>query len=335
MERAMEIKNRTTVIVLAILIGSALTAGYFASTNTQPEETVVYPRLPHLPISIGDASDFTPANSSIGCACVLAGSGSSTDPYIIAGWSIDATETDGISVRSVDKYFIVTQVTISGAAKRTAAIRLDRVASGKVSNSTIDGTFVGLSVLNSKKITVVNNIISKSEYGIWLEASNSNTISDNNLSNIAQVAIFVRGSDNLIERNSIEGGFGGINIDGTPGPADRNTARNNQIRHTAAYGIGLWRAHNNSIVGNVVADGMSGGILITEGSGDNTIKSNEVRRNGGDGIVIAEQSSGNVVQGNVVKGNGDGVQSFDLHSLAPDNTWTSNDSETKEPDSLQ
>jgi hypothetical protein len=51
--------------------------------------------------------------------------------------------------------------------------------------------------------------------------------------------------------------------------------------------------------------------------------------------VIAEQSSGNVVQGNVVKGNGDGVQSFDLHSISPDNTWTNNDSETREPDSLQ
>jgi hypothetical protein len=51
--------------------------------------------------------------------------------------------------------------------------------------------------------------------------------------------------------------------------------------------------------------------------------------------VIAEESSGNVVQRNVVKGNGDGVRSFDLHSKASDNVWTSNTFETKEPDSLE
>jgi len=332
----MEIKNRTTVVVLAmIVVGSALTAGYFVATSTQPEETTVYPRLPHSPISIEEASDFTPANSSIGCACVLAGSGSSTDPYVIAGWSINASKTNGISVTSVDEHFIITQVTISDATERNVGIRLERVSSGKVSNSTISGTFLAFFVLESRKVAIVDNIVSNSEYGIMLEASNSNTVSDNNLNNIGQVSIFVRGSDNLIEENSIEGGFGGINIDGTAGPANRNTARSNQVRHAGAYGISLWRAHNNTIVGNMVADSAGDGILITEASSDNLIESNEVRRNGGDGVVITEQSSGNVVQRNVVKGNGDGVGSFDLHSKASDNVWTGNAFETKEPDSLE
>lgn len=332
----MQVKNRTRVIVLAVIvIGSALTVGYFATTSTQPEETTVHPRLPHSPISINDASDFTPAGSGIGCACVLAGSGSSADPYIVGGWSINASETDGISARSVDKHFIITQVTISGAAQRNVAIRLDQVHGAKISDSTINGTFAAIFVFGSREVAVFDNIVSGSEYGVWLEASNSNTVSNNTLNDIGQVSIFARGSDNLIEQNSIEESFGGINIDGTPGPADRNVARSNNVRHTAGYGIGLWRAGNNTVVNNIVGDCMGDGILITEGSSDNVVESNEVRHNGGDGIVIAEQSSGNVVQGNVAKGNGDGVRSFDLHSKASDNVWTGNVFETKEPDSLE
>jgi parallel beta-helix repeat protein len=332
----MPARNRLTVIALAaIIIGSAVLASYFKTTSTEREETSVYPRLPHSPVSIDEARDFTPVNSSTGCACVVAGSGSGLDPYIIAGWSINASETDGISVTSVEEHFTITQVTISDSAKRNVGIRLERVQNSKVSNSTISGTYTAIYAQISREITIVDNTIGNSEYGIWLEASDSNTVSRNNLDVVAQVPIFVRGSENLIEENSIEEGYGGINIDGTVGHAEGNLVRNNRIEHTLAYGIGLWQADNNSIVGNTVVNGMGPGIVLTESSHDNAVESNEVKQNAGDGIVIFGQSSRNLVQKNIVTGNGDGVQSFDLHSTEPDNIWRDNTFKTKEPDSLE
>jgi parallel beta-helix repeat protein len=263
----------------------------------------------------------------------VAGLGIEKDPYVIAGWEIDASGADGISVVSVGDYFVITQINISGT-RQHVAIRLENVQNVKVSDSSIAGTFSGISILRSKNVAVVDNMISGSEYGVWLEASDFSAVVGNTLDRIGQVSIFVRGSDNLVKDNSIEGAYGGINVDGTPGPADRNTIRNNTIRATQAYGIGLWQARNNMLAANTITDGRGSGIFITYASSDNTIKSNDVRQNGGDGILIIGGSSNNLVQSNVFTRNGDGVYTFDLHSEAPNNTWKDNTFLTRSSDTL-
>jgi parallel beta-helix repeat protein len=286
-----------------------------------------------LPISIYDASDFTPPNSNTGCGCVVAGSGSAGDPYVIAGWEIDASQTDGISVASVDDHFVITQVNISGTKQHTA-IRLENVQNAEVSKSMTVGTFSAVSIRASKNVAVVDNAIRESEYGVWLEASNSNTVVHNTIGGIGQVSIFVRGSDNLVEGNLIEGTYGGINIDGTAGPADHNMVKNNTIRAAQAYGIGLWQARSNTIASNTITNGQGPGMFITYTSSDNTIESNNVRQNTGDGILITQSSSDNVVQSNVFTGNGDGVYTFDLHSDSSNNTWRDNTYLTRSSDTL-
>jgi parallel beta-helix repeat protein len=328
--------TRRILATLSILVvlGCALTAGYLMSAARQPQDGKVYPQVRRLPILILGASDFTPPNSTTGCACVVAGSGSAGDPYVIAGWQIDASQTDGISVASVDDHFVITQVNISGTRQHTA-IRLEDVQNAKVSNVTTAGTFVAVSIRRSKNIAVVDNAITESEYGVWLEASDSNTVVHNTIDRIGQISIFVRGSDNIVEDNSIEGTYGGINIDGTPGPADNNMIKNNTIRAAQAYGIGLWQARSNTIASNVITDGRNGGIVITDSSSNNTVQGNNVRQNAGDGILINDGSSNNLVQRNVFTGNGDGINTFDLHSEAYNNTWSDNTFETRSADTLE
>jgi parallel beta-helix repeat protein len=332
----MRLTTRILVIfcVLAV-IGSALAAGYLTNTARHPQDGQVYPHIRRLPISIYDASEFTPPNSTSGCACVVAGSGTARDPYVIAGWEIDASGTDGISVASVGDYFVITQVNISGT-RQHVAIRLERVQNAKVSDSSISGTFVGVSILRSRNVAVVDNVLSGSEYGVRLEASDFNAVTGNTLDEIGQVSIFVRGSNNLVKDNTIEGTYGGINVDGTSGPADRNMIRNNTIRAAQTYGIGLWQASNNTLASNTITDGQGSGIFMTYTSSDNTIDSNDVRQNTGDGILISKGSSNNLVQNNVFTGNGDGVYTFDLHSEASlSNTWRDNTFLTRSSDTLE
>lgn len=293
------------------------------NTPRQPPDGQVYLHLRHLPISIYDTSEFTPPNSTSGCACVVAGSGSATDPYVIAGWQIDASEAEGITVGSVDDYFVITQVNISGT-RQHVAIRLGRVQNAKVSDSSIVGTFVGISIRSSRTVAVVDNMISESEYGVWLEDSESSGVVGNTLRRIGQVSIFVRGSGNLVRDNVIDGTYGGINLDGTAAPADRNMVENNTIRAAQLYGIGLWQARGNMLVSNTITEGQGSGIFITHTSSNNTIEGNSVRQNGGDGILIAKGSSDNLVQSNVFTDNGDAVYTFDLHSEDPNNTWRNN-----------
>jgi parallel beta-helix repeat protein len=331
----MRLTTRILVIlsVLAVL-GSAFTAGYLMNTARQPQDGQVYPLIRRLPISIYDASEFTPPNSTTGCACVVAGSGSARDPYVIAGWEIDASGADGIIVVSVKEYFVITQVSISGT-RQHVAVRLERVENAKVSDSSIAGTFAGISIRQSKNVAVVDNVISETEYGVKLETSDFNTVVGNTLDRMGQVSIFVRGSDNLVKDNTIEQTYGGINVDGTPGRADRNIVENNTIQAAQAYGIGLWQACSNRIASNTITSGQGSGIFITYTSRDNTIDSNDVRHNTGDGISISKGSSNNLVQNNVFTGNGDGVYTFDLHSEASlSNTWTDNTFLTRSSDTL-
>jgi parallel beta-helix repeat protein len=323
------------VIILSIIavLGSALTAGYLMTIRQNSHEEV-YPHVRRTPMSIYAASDFTPPGSATGCACVVAGSGSAADPYVIAGWDIDASETDGISVAYVDSYFLITQVNISGT-RQHAAIRMEQVSNGKVSDSEIAGAFRAISIHQSKNIAVFDNRISESEFGTWLEASNFCTVVGNTMKKIRQVSIFVRGSDNSVEGNSVAGTYGGINIDGMPGHAERNVIKNNTITAAQEYGIGLWQADANTVISNIISDGGGSGILITDSSDSNTIESNGVRQNAGDGILIVEGSSNNLVQRNVCAENGDGVYTFDLHSEVPDNIWQNNTFGTRNVEALE
>jgi len=331
---AMQLRKRLRVVVLLFVVfASALAIGYIISAAPQPPEVKIYPRIGHSPISIQQATDFTPPNSSAGCACVVSGSGSSGDPYVIAGWDINASETNGISVSSVDKYFIITQVRISGT-QRDVGISFDQIQNARISNSTIIGTFVAISLFESNKVTIQDNVISQSEYGVSLEASDSNTVFRNGMNTIGQVSVFVRGSDNLVEANTIDGSYGAINLDGTPRAAARNMIKNNTIRLPEAYGIGLWRASDNKIIANTIADGGGVGILLTASSSGNTIENNNVRRNTADGILINKGSSSNLVQKNIFMGNGDGGSTFDLHSEESSNVWRDNTFETRKPDTL-
>jgi parallel beta-helix repeat protein len=196
------------------------------------------------------------------------------------------------------------------------------------------GTFVGISLLQSNNVTITGNDVSNSSIGIWLEASNFNTVAHNTMDEISQISIFVRGSRNMVVDNSLGGSLGGINIDGTPGSADWNVVSNNTIVRTGGYGIGLWRATGNKITGNTITDGRSDGIFLTDSSSNNIIESNRVTQNAGDGILISVGCSSNLVQRNTFTGNGDGISSFDLHSEDPDNIWAGNTFGTKNPETL-
>jgi parallel beta-helix repeat protein len=331
----MELTNRIRAVLLVLaVLGSALTAGYVMSIASRPEGRKPYQLVRHLPISIEDPKDFTPPNSTTGCACVVNGSGTSKDPYVIAGWDINASETNGISVRSVDVYFAISKVSISGTQDHDG-ILVEQVQNGIISDSTINGTFVAISVRSSKNVTIVGNTVSKSNTGLWLEASNFNTVVRNALHGVGGISIFVRGSDNLVEDNRVDETYGAINLDGTAGPVNRNLIRNNKISRADAYGIVLWRALSNTITANLVTEGGMYGIILTDSSNYNTIDNNEVTQNGGDGIAISAGCSNNLVQRNVSKGNGDGANWFDLHSDDPNNRWVSNIFGTKRPDTLE
>lgn len=155
----------------------------------------------HAPIVIGSNYEFTAENG------VVSGSGTVDDPYIIAGWSIDAGYSRyGISVHRTDRYFIIRNVKISGASQ--SGIFLSYVENATVNNCEISGNWIGI-VLNfassdtikgctisantdgihlyfSHDNQIMNNDLTKNDTAIWLDASNKcdiigNTIASNHM----------------------------------------------------------------------------------------------------------------------------------------------------------
>ena len=89
-------------------------------------------------IQIKGDKDFTAANG------VVKGSGTSSDPYIIEGWTIDASNISdtsyidhGIYVYDTSKYFVIRNCRVENATGYGNGISLFSVSNGRIENITI------------------------------------------------------------------------------------------------------------------------------------------------------------------------------------------------------
>jgi len=317
------------VAVLAVAAG--LLAGYL-SKEPAHLVSISYP-TPHSNIFVERDSDFTAVEAGWGCRCVRTGSGSERDPYMIAGWTLNASAGDGISIFGTSAHFVIREVTVYGNSMHIG-ILLNRVENARIEGCLIEGNFVGVCTFNTVNLVLTNNTFRNNQYGIRLEASNKNLLSANEFVG-NEVAIIVRGSENVLRSNRVaRSTFGAINIDGTAGSATDNLIETNVVTDTGGYGVAMWRARNCVIRGNNVTRNQAG-ITLTDESKNNLIDGNTISHSGGNGIAIRENSSGNIVKGNVAIGNGDGVSTFDLFDSGTNNVWQNNTYITKKPDTLQ
>ena len=175
-------------------------------------------RMEHRSIVITNDYEFTPENG------VCSGSGTLIDPYVIAGWVIDAGYDDyGIRIHRTTRAFVIRDVEISGAAK--SAIYLSYVENASIEDCVLDGNWVGIT-LNFCRFTqitgcqishntdgihtyfsstniVLTNRFENNDTSIWLDASNQNELRGNYVSSSHMGVYLNLGSkNNLIVRNA-------------------------------------------------------------------------------------------------------------------------------------
>ena len=312
---------------LSLIFVTGFLVGSFLFSQSRLPADHEYSPVTHLGIFISGNADFAR------CECVRSGLGTEREPYIISDWKINASGSDGISIIGCTAYFVIKKVEIHGDSAHVG-IRLSGVENAKIEESLITDNLVGVYTFTSSNLVLKSNSISKNQFGVRLEASDDNTLESNNFDGNSQIAIFVRGSRNLLKNNRIANGtFGGINIDGTIGSATDNLIEANVITDGSSYGIGMWRAADCILRGNTVSRNLGIGILLTDASNNNAVDANNVTENRGTGILVTHSSS-NHLEGNTAKDNGDGVESFDLEDAGADNIWRNNIYRTKKPDTL-
>lgn len=121
-------------------------------------------------------ADFTVSNG------VVAGSGTSTDPYIIAGWQIDTTGGPAVTVRNTTAYFVVRDLDLLNSAPVPPdpyAVDFVNVTHARVELVNITAGLQGFSITSSSDI-VLANVSKTSPEGadVWMSSSNNVTVKD-------------------------------------------------------------------------------------------------------------------------------------------------------------
>lgn len=248
------------ILVAVVLAAPGLAVLRPATISVSPLQ------LSHPPIRIEGNADFTAANGVVG------GSGTLDDPYLIAGWQIDASTANAIDVRDTTAHFVIREIEVSHSGPNPpypyavflqnatdAAIRYVNVSGGAsgfyflyTTNVSVDRVSVDSS--SSQLISQGTNLlVSNSTFnGGWISASGRGIrILQNQASSIAALGA----RDIVIDRNSLE--FGGRR-----GQVLLNWTENALVSRNvgAAEILTGWAGggNNTRVVGNEVSGGAFG-----------------------------------------------------------------------------
>ncbi len=243
----------------AVAVLAAAVAATFLVVEA-PERASAY--TPHAPILIDGDGNFTTANG------VTSGNGWPTNPYLIEGWEIDASSSNGIEVRNTTAYFVVRGVRVHSGGLTTHGVVLWNADNGRVENSTIAGMFdyypdsepvgywAGILVADSSNAIIDSNRVSNNIVGIERSGfSGDVTISGNTISN-SSFGVYDGGYATafglLIDLNTISNSDYGIYVGGVATTVISNSLTN------GALGLGCASASqcsSHTITDDNVVDG--------------------------------------------------------------------------------
>lgn len=129
--------------------------------------------IPHPPIEILEDASFTAENG------VIAGTGTNDDPYLIAGWLIDATEVAvGIHVEGTTKAFTIESCRVFGAS--LAAIKIIDGNLASVADCQLETSFYGLALEDVQRARIsTNSFFDNANAGLFLLRAPQNDMYDN------------------------------------------------------------------------------------------------------------------------------------------------------------
>lgn len=317
------------ILMIVGLVVAVLSIGFlsFLSNPTSEDASGPVPAKvsysSHDPIYINGNAQFNytlyPANG------VVSGNGTVSNPYLIAGWDIDASTDHGIVIWGASVHFVIRNCHIHdgwNGGIGNIGIYIANCANGVVIDNIAVNNSVGIDIQSSSNFIVNNNTCSYNEnVGIYLMlSSNGNTISNNTCGFNNHYGMSIQESDdNTLSDNNCSNNLAlGIYITYW---SSGNTLYNNNCSSNYPYGIVIQESSSNTLRGNNCSDNLIG-IYISQSSDHNNISWNSVFNNDNQGIDL-QSGSHNRVWSNTFAGNsGGGVQA---HDSGTDNWWNSTD----------
>ena len=240
-------KHSTVLVTLLVLAGVSL-------------GIVGEDLLPHHPISILSDDDLVAENGVVG------GDGTIVDPYLIAGWTIDARAGVGIRVQGISARVLIRDCHVMGDRQRGVGILLREAAQIRVVGCSFSDLASGIFIYRSDGVSGEENVVTNCRRGIEGTESDGLAIAGNRIDEAREHAVFLwRCHEAALSANIISNCRNGIYLDS----CHRDTLDGNRVEG-ADRGIFLWDSFDCTVVGNVIrACGL--GLALVHTSEGNTL----------------------------------------------------------------
>ena len=197
-------------------------------------------------------------------------------------------------------YYLSNTVNVAGTCFNVLA---DGVTLDCQGNSIIgDGTGNGISLSGRTGVIIKNCTITNFNYGIFLQSSSDNILTDNIVSlNAGGIFLDSKSNNNILTGNNASNNiFDGIDLN-----SNYNTLTDNTASSNGWIGIGIWSSSNNILTDNTVNSnaGIGIGINLDYGSNNNTFTGNTVNNNHGRGFSLGVNSNNNNLTDNSINNN--------------------------------
>lgn len=132
------------------------------------------------------------------------GSGTEEDPYIIQNKKIDKQwHSACIEIRNSEKYFIISDCTLSTNDASFPGIILYNVKNGEIKNNSLTTSHTGLEILGSNEVNISQNHINYNYIGIDIAQSENINVSNNNIDHNNIGLSIYHSNSNLFHDNSL------------------------------------------------------------------------------------------------------------------------------------
>lgn len=246
-------------------------------------------------IRIQSDDEFTAVNGVVG------GSGTESDPYVIEGWTIDASSSDlsawpyikvGIAISDTTKYFVINDCEVMNADVYGSGIALTFLSNGTVQDCILTADYNGISLDGCSNVVIAYNNIQNCANGITTGSYSSDgiTISNNTVTGCTGIGIkFHYLTNSSATYNAVSSNSEGISV--------------------SSIFSGGCSISNNTVQGNTYD-----GLFTDDDSQNLTISGNNTSNNGGTGLSV--YGSYNTVTFNISSGNGYTGIKLDYTALA-------------------
>lgn len=294
----------------------------------------------HAPIAIASDSDFQL------CNCVVSGSGTATDPYIIGPWAIKSGDAVAVTVDGtlLTKSFTLFNLTIAGnGGNSSTGIVLNHInptgqktvsAAVLGGQTAIQSNGIGIAVHNSSFVTLDGGGANPNGAGIGTSNA-AGTINKNftgaiDIENSGYVTVkgwqfSANGQDNTpdffaFDPSLTNWGVGAVRLFGS----SNNLIDHNAANNCTTVSFSVFNSSYNTISNNTADYPFTDNVLITDGSSFNMINNNVFSTADFVGILVADPLQGtptlskygpthdNVIQGNI--DHTDGATGTERHS---------------------